>query len=78
VTALSWATSRRRSVDWRAVLVAVVVAAGHTLRVGRLAARVLPGLGGAACLVVAGAQLAPWLGWAAAGVFLLALDRRST
>ena len=67
----------RRRVDWSRMLTPLAAGLGHVLRLSRRAAVNAPGVAGAG-LVSFGA----WLAWApagfvVAGLFLLALDRRT-
>lgn len=70
--------ARRRRVDWSRLVAPLAAGAGHVLRLSRRVALNAPGVAGAG-LVAYGA----WLAWApagfvVAGVFLLALDRRTS
>lgn len=60
----------------RARLSAGVGRAAELAGVAARQARFLPGVGAAACAVVAGALVHPALAWAVAALALLALDRR--
>jgi hypothetical protein len=69
--------ARRRLVNWSRFMTPVAAGAGHALRLSQRLAVNAPGVAGAG-LVSYGA----WLAWApagfvVAGVFLLALDRRT-